>query len=125
MLHLESASGAGHGITDDRKENAPNMKIYALRTVLVAFVISLALAPAAFAGDTATSAGYRDTAGNVQQQVAAAEQSTPPESRKTRTVDEGSLPFTGMELGFIGMAGIALLGLGFGLRMLIRRQPTA
>jgi hypothetical protein len=124
MLHMESASSAGHGITDDRKENAPNMKIYALRTVLVAFVISLALAPAAMA-DSATSAGYRDTAGNVQQQVAAAEQNTPPQSQTTRSVDNGSLPFTGMEIGFIGMAGIALLGLGFGLRMLIRRQPTA
>jgi hypothetical protein len=100
------------------------MKIYALRTVLVAFVISLALAPAAMA-DTATSAGYRDTAGNVQQQVAAAEQTTPPESKTTRSVDDGTLPFTGMEIAFIGMAGIALLGLGFGLRMLIRRQPTA
>jgi hypothetical protein len=100
------------------------MKIHALRSILVALVISLSLAPAALAG-TSTGEGYRDTAGNVQQQVAPAETSTPDESTSTRNVDDGTLPFTGLEIAFIGMAGIALLGLGLGLRLLIRRQPTA
>lgn len=100
------------------------MKINALRTHLVALVVSLSLAPAAMAG-SATSEGYRDTAGNVQQQVAPAETSSPEEATTTQSVDDGTLPFTGMELAFIGLAGVALLGLGLGLRLLIRRQPTA
>jgi hypothetical protein len=100
------------------------MKIYALRALLAAFAISLALAPSAFAG-SATSEGYRDTAGNVQQQVAPAEQTSPSESRKTKAVNDGTLPFTGMEIAIIGIAGVGLLGLGLGLRLLIRRQPSA
>ena len=104
------------------------MKIHALRTLLVALVISLSLAPTAMAGSS-TGEGYRDTAGNVQQQVAPAETSqpaaTPDEATTTRTVDEGTLPFTGMEIGFIAIAGLGLVGLGFALRLLIRRQPTA
>jgi hypothetical protein len=30
-----------------------------------------------------------------------------------------------MEIAFIGIAGVALVGLGLGLRLLMRRQPTA
>ena len=100
------------------------MKIYALRTVLAALVISLMLVPAAIAGSS-TSEGYRDTAGNVQQQVADVDPSAPAEATTTQPVDDGTLPFTGLEIAFIGMAGVALLGLGLGLRTLIRRQPTA
>jgi hypothetical protein len=95
------------------------MKMHALRVTLAALAISLCLAPAAMAGSSATSEGYRDTAGNVQQQVA------PAESTQTRSVDDGTLPFTGLEIAFIGMAGVALVGLGLGLRLLMRRQPTA
>ena len=117
-MHTESAYGAVPGITDDlKKETVPTMKIHALRTVLVALVISLSLAPAALAA-TSTGEGYRDTAGNVQQQVA------PAEATSTRSVDDGTLPFTGLEIAFIGIAGIALVGMGMGLRLLIRRQPT-
>jgi hypothetical protein len=94
------------------------MKIHALRVTLVALVISLTIVPAALAGSS-TSEGYRDTAGNVQQQVA------PAEANNTRSVDDSTLPFTGMEIAFIGIAGVGLVGLGLGLRLLIRRQPTA
>ena len=94
------------------------MKIHALRITLVALVVSLAIVPAALAASS-TSEGYRDTAGNVQQQVA------PAEAHSTRSVDDGTLPFTGMEIAFIGIAGFALVGLGLGLRLLSRRQPTA
>lgn len=99
------------------------MKINALRTLFVALVISLSLAPAAFAA-TSTGEGYRDTAGNVQQQVAPAEKSSDA-ATTTQSVDDGTLPFTGAELAFIALAGVGLVGLGLGLRMLIRRQPTA
>ena len=95
------------------------MKIQALRVTLVALVISLSIVPAAFAASS-TSEAYRDTAGNVQQQVA------PAEASNTRTVDDdGTLPFTGLEIAFVGIAGLALVGMGLGLRLLVRRQPTA
>ena len=94
------------------------MKIQALRVTLVALVISLSIVPAAFAASS-TSEGYRDTAGNVQQQVA------PAEASNTRTVDEGNLPFTGIEIAFIGIAGLALVGLGLGMRLMVRREPSA
>ena len=94
------------------------MKIHALRVTLLALVISLCIAPAAF-GQSSTGEGYRDTAGSVQQQVA------PAEANSTRSVDDGTLAFTGLEVLFIGIAGAALIGLGLGLRVLVRRQPTA
>lgn len=101
------------------------MKIHALRSLLVALVISLSLAAPAFAGSS-TGEGYREVSGNVQQQVAdPSDDGTPREATATRSVDEGSLPFTGLEIAFIGIAGLGLVGVGFGLRTLTRRQSAA
>lgn len=36
----------------------------------------------------------------------------------------GELPFTGLDLGYVALAGAALMAAGFGLRQ-IRRQPEA
>ena len=36
-----------------------------------------------------------------------------------------TLPFTGLDLGFVAGAGVVLLGMGFSLRRVTRKQPTA
>jgi hypothetical protein len=43
----------------------------------------------------------------------------------TATVSEGDLPFTGFEAGIVALAGLALLGAGFGMRRMTRSQGAA
>ena len=40
----------------------------------------------------------------------------------TPTVSEGELPFTGFEAGMVGLAGLALLGGGFAMRGVAKRN---
>lgn len=43
----------------------------------------------------------------------------------TQAVSSGSLPFTGFDLTLMALGGIALLGLGFGMRRAAARSNTA
>ena len=72
--------------------------------MFLALVAVLALAPTAFAGDPGVT-GYGG-AGVVQ---AGTEQSA------------GSLPVTGLDLRLVGLAGLALLAAGVGLRVFARK----
>jgi hypothetical protein len=93
-------------------------KVFALLVVMA----MLALPTAAFAG---TGPGYGMPQGTVQttiengsspkkatQSVPAAATSTPAPEQK------GSLPFTGLQVGLVAIAGLALVGTGVGLRKL-------
>ena len=90
--------------------------------IAIAAVVAL-LAPAAalaqnsgvegYAGDNNVVAGLEDTSGNGGGGTTQAQ-----------TVDNGSLPFTGSDLGVLAGAGGLLLALGFGLRRLTHR-PSA
>jgi hypothetical protein len=83
-------------------------------TALLAFA-----APAAFAGQSGTE-GYGGS--NV---VAGLEQGGGGDTgAPVQAASEGSLPFTGADLGVLAAAGGLLLGLGLGLRRLTHR-PTA
>ena len=44
--------------------------------------------------------------------------------RTTSQVSDGGLPFTGFDLALVAMGGLALLGLGFGMRRLSRQGPA-
>ena len=89
--------------------------------IAIAAVVAL-LAPAAalaqdsgvegYAGDNNVVAGLEDTSGNGGG------------TTQAQTVDNGSLPFTGSDLGVLAGAGGLLLALGFGLRRLTHR-PSA
>jgi hypothetical protein len=82
-------------------------------------VLTLAFATSAF-GQSSID-GYSDEASQIQAQVADEAQAPAPES----TPGEGSLPFTGLDLGLMGAAGGLLLGAGLGMRRLTRAPGSA
>jgi hypothetical protein len=74
----------------------------------------LATSGAAYAGGSTLKSGYSGSAGAIVQ--APTKKKSPP-----TTVPTGSLPFTGMDLGFVAAAGVALTAAGFGLRRFSRQ----
>jgi hypothetical protein len=42
----------------------------------------------------------------------------------TATISSGNLPFTGFEAGLVALAGLGLLGAGFGMRRMTRSGPA-
>jgi hypothetical protein len=81
---------------------------------LCTVVACLIAAPAAFAVSSSQS-GYARSGGEPQAQVS---------SRATKSTS-GTLPFTGLDLAFIGVVGLALIGSGVGLRRLTRHGNEA
>ena len=78
-------------------------------TILMAVSV-LALAPAASAQ---SSLGY-GPGGKVTQ--TATSQSSP--AVQTKSEESGGLPFTGLDVGLVALAGIALVAVGVGIRRL-------
>lgn len=108
---------------NDRSNRAP------LRTLALALALTVVAATPA-AAQTALN-GYSGKGPAVQQQVQGQSEARPdngsgtaPGAAGTRDADtsQGALPFTGMDLALAGGLGIALLGLGVGMRALAR--PT-
>jgi hypothetical protein len=109
------------------------MKLKTLRMALLASVVAvLALASPTYAG-VATDGGYQSVAGDVQTQVTPAINGNDPDdrgngpeaARTTRTSDGSELPFTGLDAALVALLGMGLVGLGLGLRTLVRRQATS
>jgi hypothetical protein len=93
-------------------------KVFALLVVMA----MLALPAAAFAG---TGPGYGTPSGTVQTTIEngtspkKATQSVPAAATSTPAApSKGSLPFTGLQVGLVAIAGLALVGTGVGLRKL-------
>ena len=78
------------------------MKQIRLAVALSALVALLALSPVAFAADSSVD-GYANQGGEVQSTV-------------TDNGSSSTLPFTGLDVGFVLGAGALLLAGGFGLR---------
>ncbi len=85
-----------------------------IRAALLTLLLTLALAPVAMAQDSSSETGYAGDGGDV---LSTTDQSTASSS-------SGQLPFTGLDLAFVGVAGIALVGLGVGLRRAARSPDT-
>ena len=84
------------------------IKMKALCAVLA--LTMLVAAPAYAQQVNPTQEAYSVTAANVQEQVSGTEES------------DSSLPFTGLELGIVLAAGVALLGTGLAVRRISRSQ---
>jgi hypothetical protein len=93
-----------------------------IRVRLIITVVVLGLACPGVASATNPT---QDTYGGIigQQQSAGGKvdsdpstQSTGGVSKATSRVSSGSLPFTGFELGLIGVAGMGLIGMGIAIR---------
>ena len=108
---------------------------------LMAVALLLASVAPAFA-QSSLQGGYADEGGQIQEQVQGGSSdngssgsgggggetgdtgTTPTNTTTTKSSNEGdqTLPFTGLEVGLMLAAGLALAGLGFGLRRVAR--PT-
>ena len=75
-------------------------------------------APAAVA-QTAAQRGYSAPAGSVQQQLGP---DGPSADAAATDNDAGGLPFTGLDLGLVGVAGGLLLATGLAVRRLVGSQ---
>ena len=104
------------------------MRVSLLAVVATAFV--LALGGTAFAQDNPTTDTY---GGVLGEEVGNNSTGSPPgtvaeEETVTNEVgaqaSESSLPFTGLELGIVVLAGIGLVALGFAMRRGTRRRPA-
>jgi hypothetical protein len=76
------------------------------------------------APDTATSpAPSTDTAPDTStESTPTSTTSTPSTATRTEQASSGSLPFTGFEAGFVGLAGLALIAGGFAVRRASRSE---
>ena len=115
-----------------------------LRRIVVLAALSLSLLPAAAAAQSPSGDGYEADGPTVQNQVesgdspqepAATETPSNPanpgetrearETRESRNENKASLPFTGLDLGMLIAAGALLVGVGTGMRLLLKLPPTA
>jgi hypothetical protein len=80
-------------------------------------VAAAVFAASAFAGSNGTLCHvYCKSGTNVQKQVDASGSFTPPSNS-----DGGTLPFTGLDLGVIALAGVLLIVAGLGLHRATRK----
>ena len=95
---------------------------------ILAMVFTLALAGPALAQDNPTTDAYGGVLGeevaNNDDSGGGAENNTPPTVAVVEqgADDSGSLPFTGLELGLVVLAGIGLVSLGLVMRRQTRRS---
>jgi hypothetical protein len=102
--------------------------IVVIAVVLTAVFASTALA----AGNSSSKFAYGSKGAKVQAVLAAkttvkakpkAKAKAAPKVVKVAAVKSATLPFTGLDLGFIAGAGIVLVGMGLSLRKVARKQP--
>jgi hypothetical protein len=89
-----------------------------LRKLAALIVIAGLLAPASLAANGTITKGYGGQGGTVQAVLGA---KTAPKAT-TAVASSSALPFTGADLALVSIAGMALLGMGFGLRRIARND---
>jgi hypothetical protein len=100
-----------------------------IATVLLALALTIATATVASAQ---TVEGYSNQGGQIQSQVegggggsAGTDTASGVAGTQTTASDGGSLPFTGLDLALIALAGGALVAVGVGMRRLTRAPESA
>jgi hypothetical protein len=90
------------------------------RLALLMAVVALALVVAVPAyGQSAVSDAYAGKGGGIVGTVDSGNgptASTPQQVQVASSNDSGSLPFTGLDIGLLALGGVALVGVGVGLR---------
>jgi hypothetical protein len=90
------------------------------RLALITAVVAVALAFTAPAyGQTAVGDAYGGSGGGILGAVSGGGGGGSAPS-KVVTAESGSLPFTGLDLGLLALGGVALVGVGVGLRRFAR-----
>ena len=107
------------------------MKMRAM-IVMIAVVLTAVFASSALgAGNSSAKAAYGKKGSSVQAVLSAKTTKAAPKKVVKKVVVKhvaaktATLPFTGLDLGFVAGAGVVLLGMGFSLRRVTRKQPTA
>ncbi len=93
------------------------------RLALLMAVVALALAAAVPAyGQSAVSDAYGGKGGDVVGTVGSGNGPSAPTPQQTQVASsgQGSLPFTGLDIGLLALGGVALVGVGVGLRRFAR-----
>lgn len=96
------------------------------RLALLMAVVALALVAAVPAyGQTAVGDTYGGQGGGIVGTVDSGggdngSSPAPQQVQVASTSDEGSLPFTGLDIGLLALGGVALVGVGVGLRRFAR-----
>ncbi|HYI35540.1 MAG TPA: hypothetical protein VEX39_02960 [Thermoleophilaceae bacterium] len=104
----------------------------ALRRIVTLSALALALAPATAVAQSSDE-GYETDGPTVQNKIdaggtAGQEESgtspTPAANEDSGRKAEAGLPFTGLDLGLLAGAGVLLVGLGVGMRLVLRLPPA-
>jgi hypothetical protein len=111
----------------------PSLRLHRRFACLLPVIAACALAVAAPSASAQTSqGGYTPPSSNTQAEIqsdAPSHNSRPASTTVHRTTSSdgnGVLPFTGLDLGFIGLVGVGLVAVGLGLRRLtLRGGPVA
>jgi len=92
------------------------------RSALLMAVVALTLFVAAPAyGQGAVSDTYAGRGGGIVGTVDSGNGPTAPAPQQVQvSSNEGSLPFTGLDIGLLALGGVALVGVGVGLRRVAR-----
>jgi hypothetical protein len=92
------------------------------RLALLMVVVALALVAAVPAyGQSAVGDTYAGRGGGIVGTVDSGNGPSAPTPQQVQvTSDGGSLPFTGLDIGLLALGGIALVGVGMGLRRVAR-----
>jgi hypothetical protein len=101
------------------------MRVSLLAVLAVSF--ALALGGTAFAQNNPTTDTYGGVLGNEVENNGSSTGAPTTVSNEVGAADQGgggSLPFTGLQVGLVALAGIGLVALGFAMRRGTRRPPA-
>lgn len=83
-------------------------------------VVSLLAVPSGFAASGTIVQGYAGSGGEVQAVLGAKTAPNP----TAAVASSPTLPFTGADLALVSVAGMTLVGMGFGLRRIAQRDDA-